>query len=143
MLSFFTVGNCYHFYVIIFPCIYFVLSFMLSFDVIIYCYHFPPFIFFLKTWHTQNYNETMMVAQSKNIRKPRAPSLDPYLIFHGTKNTSCFSLVSPFKGQNWNNPNTIFVIGFFHSRYPTFFIIKKISLIIVLLIWNFVLDFKF
>ncbi len=38
---------CYHF-----PCTYFVLSFMLSFDVIIYCYHFPPFFFFLKTWHT-------------------------------------------------------------------------------------------
>ncbi len=42
----------YHFYVIIFPCTYFVFSFMLSFDVIIYCYHFPPFFFFLKTWHT-------------------------------------------------------------------------------------------
>jgi hypothetical protein len=28
---------------------YLVLSFMLSFDVIIYCYHFPPFFFFLKT----------------------------------------------------------------------------------------------
>ncbi len=40
------------FYVIIFPCTYFVLSFMLSFDVIIYCYPFPPFFFFLKTWHT-------------------------------------------------------------------------------------------
>jgi hypothetical protein len=32
MLSFFTVSNCYHFYVKIFPCTYFVL-----FDVIIYC----------------------------------------------------------------------------------------------------------
>ncbi len=53
MLSFFTVSKCYHFYVIIFPCTYFVLSFMLSFDVIIYCYHFPPFFFFLKTWHTR------------------------------------------------------------------------------------------
>ncbi len=52
MLSFFTVSKCYNFYVIIFPCTYFVLSFMLSFDVIIYCYHFPPFFFFLKTWHT-------------------------------------------------------------------------------------------
>jgi hypothetical protein len=41
------------FYVIIFPCTYFVLSFKLSFDVIIYCYHFPPFFFFLKTWHTR------------------------------------------------------------------------------------------
>ncbi len=38
---------CYHFSLYII-----VLSFMLSFDVIIYCYHFPPFIFFLKTWHT-------------------------------------------------------------------------------------------
>ncbi len=49
MLSFFTVSKCYLFYVIIFPCTYLVLSFMLSFDVIIYCYHFPPFFFFLKT----------------------------------------------------------------------------------------------
>jgi hypothetical protein len=34
-------------------CTYFVVSFMLSivlsFDVIVYCYHFPPFFFFLKT----------------------------------------------------------------------------------------------
>jgi hypothetical protein len=37
--------ECYHFYVIIFPCTYFVLSFMFSFEVIIYCYHFPPFSF--------------------------------------------------------------------------------------------------
>jgi hypothetical protein len=37
--------ECYHFYVIIFPCTYFVLSFVLSFFVIIYCYHFPPFSF--------------------------------------------------------------------------------------------------
>jgi hypothetical protein len=29
------------------------LSFMLSFDVIVYCYHFPPFFFFLKPWHTR------------------------------------------------------------------------------------------
>ncbi len=49
MLSFFTVSKCYHFYVIIFPGTYFVLSF----DVIICCYHFPPFFFFLKTWHTR------------------------------------------------------------------------------------------
>ncbi len=34
---------------------YFVLSFMLSFYVVIYCYHFPPFFFFLKTWHTRRY----------------------------------------------------------------------------------------
>ncbi len=46
MLSFFTVSKWYHFYVIIFPCTYFVLLFMLSFDVIIYCYHFPPFFSF-------------------------------------------------------------------------------------------------
>ncbi len=46
------VSKCYHFYVIIFPSTCWVLSFMLSFDVIIYCYHFPPFFFFLKTWHT-------------------------------------------------------------------------------------------
>ena len=36
MLSFFTVSKWYHFYVIIFPCTYIVLSFMLSFGVIIY-----------------------------------------------------------------------------------------------------------
>ncbi len=36
MLSLFTVSNCYHFYVDIFPCTYFVLSFMLSF---LGCYH--------------------------------------------------------------------------------------------------------
>jgi hypothetical protein len=54
MLAFFTFSNCYHFYVIIYPCTYFVLSFMLSFDVIIFhgqqmlsfiCYHFPLYIF--------------------------------------------------------------------------------------------------
>ncbi len=44
--------QCYNFYVIIFPSTCWVLSFMLSFDVIIYCYHFPPFFFFLKTWRT-------------------------------------------------------------------------------------------
>jgi len=55
MLSFFsrendnTVRKCYHFCVIIFPCTCWVLSFMLSFDVILFCYHFPPFFFFLKT----------------------------------------------------------------------------------------------
>jgi hypothetical protein len=36
MLSLITVSNCYHFYVIIFHCTYFVLSFMLSF---LGCYH--------------------------------------------------------------------------------------------------------
>ncbi len=53
---------CYHFSrstidiifnVIIFPSTCWVLSFMLSFDVIIYCYHFRSFFFFLKTWHTR------------------------------------------------------------------------------------------
>jgi hypothetical protein len=34
-------------------CTGWVLSFMLSFNVIIFCYHFPPFFFFLKTWHTR------------------------------------------------------------------------------------------
>jgi hypothetical protein len=33
----------------IFPCTGWVLSFMLSFNVIIFCYNFPPFFFFLKT----------------------------------------------------------------------------------------------
>ncbi len=101
MLSFFTVSNCYHFYVIIFPCTYFVLSFtlsvlgyyhlcyhmMLSFFtvikcynfcviifpciiyVIIYCYHFPPFFFLLKTWHTPKENQT------------HGPFLTPILFF--------------------------------------------------------------
>ncbi len=46
MLLFFTVSKCYHFFVIIFPCTYFVLSFMLSYAVIIYCYHFLPFSLF-------------------------------------------------------------------------------------------------
>jgi hypothetical protein len=54
MLKFFTISKCYRFYVIIFPCTYFVISFMLSFDVIIFhglqmlsflCYHFPLYIF--------------------------------------------------------------------------------------------------
>ncbi len=40
--------------VIIFPCTGWVLSFMLSYNVIILCYHFPPFFFFLNTWHYQN-----------------------------------------------------------------------------------------
>ncbi len=39
----------YHFCVIIFPSRCWVLSFMLSFNVIIFRYHFPPFFFFLKT----------------------------------------------------------------------------------------------
>ena len=38
-------AKCYHFYVIIFLSTSWVLSFMLSFDVIIYCYHFPLFSF--------------------------------------------------------------------------------------------------
>ncbi len=42
----------YIFCVIIYVSIFRVLSFMLSFDVIIYCYHLLPFFFFLKTWHT-------------------------------------------------------------------------------------------
>ncbi len=45
MLSFLTVGKCYHFCVIIFSCTAWVLSFMLSFNVIIFCYHFLPFSF--------------------------------------------------------------------------------------------------
>ncbi len=54
MLSFFTFSKCYHFYVIIYGIIFRVLSFMLSFDVIIFhgqqvlsflCYHFPLYIF--------------------------------------------------------------------------------------------------
>jgi len=49
--------KCYNFCVIIFPCTGWVLSFMLSFNVIIFCYHFPPFFFFLKTWHTPIYQE--------------------------------------------------------------------------------------
>ncbi len=36
MLSFLTVSKCYHFYVIIFPSTCWMLSFMLSFDVIIF-----------------------------------------------------------------------------------------------------------
>ncbi len=52
MLSFLTVCKRYHFCVIIFPYTGWVLSFMLSFNVIIFCYLFPPFFFFLKTWHT-------------------------------------------------------------------------------------------
>ncbi len=49
MLSFFTVSKCYHFYVIIYGIIFRVLSFMLSFDVIIFkvskCYNFYVIIF--------------------------------------------------------------------------------------------------
>ncbi len=70
---------CYHFhlyifcviiYVIIFRVLSFMLPFdviifhtqqMLSFDVIIYCYHFPPFFFFLKTWHTPYFYITQRV----------------------------------------------------------------------------------
>ncbi len=58
---------CYHFHVIIFLCKYFVLSFMLSFDVIIYCYHFPPFFFFLKTWHTQQHEVTKERGTSESV----------------------------------------------------------------------------
>ncbi len=59
---FFTVRKCYHFCVIIFPCTCWVLSFMLSSDVILFCYHFPPFFFFLKTWHTRSYPMRRNVA---------------------------------------------------------------------------------
>jgi hypothetical protein len=52
MLSFLTVCKCYHFCAIIFPCTGGVLSFMLSFNVIIFVFIFPLFFFFLKTWHT-------------------------------------------------------------------------------------------
>ena len=54
MLSFFTVSKCYNFYVIIYGIIFRLLSFMLSFDVVIFhgqqmlsflCYHFPLYIF--------------------------------------------------------------------------------------------------
>ena len=48
---------CYHlmlsFFDVIIWCYHLVLSFMLSFNVKNFCYHFPPFFFFLKTWHTQ------------------------------------------------------------------------------------------
>ncbi len=79
MLSFFTVSKCYLFYVIIFPCTYFVLSFMLSFDVIIYCYHFPPFFFFLKTWHTPEH------APLKKSSDPQCQQVDWvfYIVFDG------------------------------------------------------------
>ncbi len=97
--------------VIIFPCTYFVLSFMLSFDVIIfhgqqmlsficyhfpfyifcviiyviicviiYCYHFPPFFFFLKTWHTPGQDVLSRATQldsdtsKKGIRFSTCPS---------------------------------------------------------------------
>jgi hypothetical protein len=49
MLPFFRVSKCYHFYVIIFPCTYFVLSFMLSvmlsFFTVSKCYNFYVIIF--------------------------------------------------------------------------------------------------
>jgi hypothetical protein len=63
MLSFLTVCKCYHCCVIIFPCTGWVLSFMLSFNVIIFCYLFPPFFFFLKTWHTQKWSRYYRFAQ--------------------------------------------------------------------------------
>ncbi len=52
-LTFLTVCKCCNFCVIIFPCTAWLLSFMLSFNVIIFCYHFPPFFFFPKTCHTR------------------------------------------------------------------------------------------
>ncbi len=61
MLSFLTVCKCYNFCVIIFSCTAWLLSFMLSFNVIIFCNHFPPFFFFLKMWHTQK-----ILAQSQD-----------------------------------------------------------------------------
>ncbi len=46
--SSFTVSNCYHFYVIIFPCTYFVLSFMLSF---LGCYNYHLVLSFILCCH--------------------------------------------------------------------------------------------
>ena len=63
VLSFYKSQQMLSFFNVIIWCFHLVLSFilcyhlMLSFDVIIYCYHFPPFFFFLKTWHTPIYQE--------------------------------------------------------------------------------------
>ncbi len=64
MLSFLPVRKCYHFCVIIFPCTGWVFSLMLSFNVIIYCYHFHHFFLFPEN-----------VTHSTNS------------VFHGTANT--------------------------------------------------------
>ncbi len=44
------------------------LSFMLSFNVIIFCYHFPPFFFFLKTWHTPKKPKWRLMRQKETDR---------------------------------------------------------------------------
>ncbi len=50
MLSSDVIIWCYHLFYVIIWCYH--LFYVIIF-VIIYCYHFPPFFFFLKTWHTQ------------------------------------------------------------------------------------------
>ncbi len=89
MLSYFTVSKFYHFYVIIFPCTYFVLSFLLSFDVTIYCYHFPPFFFFMKTWHTQSVSEPILHCVPLPLKNHLWSLKDRYacLPFHESKRT--------------------------------------------------------
>ena len=67
------VSKCYHFYVIIFPSTCWALSFMLSFDVIIYCYHFPPlFLFPENVTHSpgrQQFIEMAFLEHSKMVRR--------------------------------------------------------------------------
>jgi hypothetical protein len=64
--------------IIIFPSTCWVLSFMLSFDVIIFCYHCPPFFFFLKTWHT------LVIRRFFTVRfTPTCPYFDVHLFNKG------------------------------------------------------------
>ncbi len=73
MLSFGVIIWCYHLFYVIIWCYHFsqfanVIIFVLSFFLVqdecyhlcyhlmlsFFCYHFPPFFFFLKTWHTRS-----------------------------------------------------------------------------------------
>jgi hypothetical protein len=97
MLSFFTVSNFYHFYVIILHCTYFVLSLMLSFlgcyhlcfhlilsfFTVSKCYHFYVIIWCSHTWsHPKNYTPEMITIADFYKKIPSAPwkmiSLTPW-----------------------------------------------------------------
>ncbi len=116
MLSFFTVSNCHHFYVIIFPWTYFVLSFMLSFlgryhFVIIYCYHDiyimknDNILYTQKRQHIKNDN--ILYNQKDNFKEFKNDNI--YTIKIITSPTLKNDNIQPFKNDNtysMKNDNT-------------------------------------
>jgi hypothetical protein len=120
MLSFFTVSNCYHFYVIIFTCTYFVFSFMLSFlgryhlmlqfFTVSKCYHFyvifPCTYFVLSfmlsfivimtfTVHHEMKNDNILYNQKYNFKEFKNDNI--YTIKMITSNPSKMITFTPWK----------------------------------------------